>query len=67
MKKHSDGSSIYKGVCMDNAKHKWKASIRINARLKHLGYFANERNAGEAYNAAALEHFKEYAKLNELD
>ncbi len=32
-----------------------------------MGLFEVEREAAEVYNAAALEYFKEYAKINELD
>ena len=33
----------------------------------HLGTFEIEREAGEAYNAAAIEHYGEFAKLNIFD
>ena len=66
-KKHSDGSSIYKGVSWDKLAKKWRAQINILGRVVNLGGFNDERAAAVVYNAAALEHFKEYAKLNELD
>ena len=46
---------------------KQSSKICINGKDKHLGYFASEREAAEAYNAAAVEHYKEFAKLNEFD
>ncbi|MBJ7429619.1 MAG: hypothetical protein JHD28_11805 [Bacteroidia bacterium] len=46
---------------------KWWARISINGKETTLGLFENEREAAEAYNAAAVEFYKEYAKLNELD
>ena len=63
-KKHSDGSSAYKGVCWYKLKKKWFARCTIDGKQKSLGYYATEREAAEAYNATALEHYKEYAKLN---
>jgi hypothetical protein len=66
-KRHSDGSSIYKGVSWDKLAKKWRAQINILGRVINLGGFTDERAAAVVYNAAALEHFKEYAKLNELD
>ena len=67
MKKHIDGSSVYKGVSWDKKANKWRAQINILGRVVNLGGFEHQRDAAEVYNAAALGHFKEYAKLNELD
>ncbi len=64
MKIRANTSSIYKGVCMATKSGKWKVHIRLSGELKHLGYFADEREAAEAYNAAATEHFKAFARLN---
>jgi hypothetical protein len=66
-KKHADGSSAYKGVSFHRTSNKWQARIFVDGLGKSLGYFTDERAAAESYNAAALEHFKEYAKLNDLD
>ncbi len=60
-------SSVYKGVCWHKRVKKWVAQIRINGKLKHLGIFDNEREAAKVYNTAALEHFDEFAKLNEFN
>ncbi len=67
MKKHSDGSSIYKGVSWDKKANKWRAQINIHGRVVNLGGFEHQRDAAEVYNAAAAEHFGEFAKLNKLD
>ena len=64
MKKHSDGSSIYKGVSLDKKSGKWRAQIYKPGSSQHLGYFTSEREAAEAYNTSASELHKEYAKLN---
>ena len=45
---------------------KWRASITQAGKQKHLGYFAEEEAAAQAYNAAAQELFGEWAKLNEI-
>ena len=66
MKKHVDGSSAYKGVSWHKKANKWSGQIRVGNVKHHLGLFANEREAAEAYNAAAVLYFKEYAKLNEF-
>ncbi len=64
MNKHSDGSGIYKGVSWDKRAAKWKAQIKWLGKQRFLGCFTSEREAAEAYNAAAAEHFGEFAKLN---
>ena len=60
-------SSIYKGVCFHTRHDKWIANVQLGRKLKHLGYFVNEREAAEAYNAAAVLHYTNFAKLNTLD
>ena len=65
--KFPNTSSIYKGVSFNKAGMNWKAYVKIDGKHTHLGVFKIEREAAEAYNAAALEHYKEYAKLNMLD
>ena len=46
------------------AQYKWCAYVNVLGRRQWLGYFDDERDAGRAYNAAAIEHFKEFALLN---
>jgi hypothetical protein len=42
-------TSRYVGVCWTKHNKKWRASIRINGKPKHLGYFTNEEQASEVY------------------
>lgn len=64
--KSKKGSSKYKGVCWHKASKKWKASITVNYKSIHLGYFSIEKDAAKAYNEAAINFFKEFALLNKL-
>lgn len=48
-------SSKYVGVTWCNTYKKWKACIRINKKLKHLGYFKEEIDAHNVYQKALLE------------
>lgn len=50
--KDRSGSSKYTGVCWHKLKNKWISSITINGETKHLGYFDNEEEASEYYQAA---------------
>jgi len=45
-------SSRYMGVHWDKRDRKWRAKIRIKQREYLLGYFKNEKEAGEAYLTA---------------
>ena len=65
--KHSTSSSVYKGVSFRKQSKKWVVHISVNGKAQHVGLFVNEREAAEAYNAAALEHYGEFAKLNEFE
>ncbi len=56
--------SQFKGVCWHSSNKKWIASIRLNKKLKHLGYFDSEKDAAEAYDKAAKKYHKEFACLN---
>ena len=66
-KNRTDGSSVYKGVSYFKPTGKWKGTIAIEGRNRHLGYFQHEREAAEAYNAAAVGHYEEFARLNEFE
>lgn len=42
----------------------WKAHLLSNGRSLHLGYFRTPQGAARAYDRAALEHNREFARLN---
>ena len=66
-KKQENTSSDFKGVCWQKKGNTWGAYIKINGSQKHLGFFNDEREAARAYNRAAEEHFREFAKLNIIE
>lgn len=35
--------------------NKWQSGIKINGKLKHLGYFINEEKARDSYNIKVQE------------
>ena len=61
---HKNASSKYKGVYWDKDRKKWRARIRVNDVLKHLGSFKSEEDAAMEYNKAAAFYFGEFAHLN---
>ena len=62
-KKHNGKvTSLHKGV--SKILNRWRARITINGITKHLGMFKSEEDAAIAYNIAAQQAFKEFARLN---
>jgi hypothetical protein len=43
------GSSKYVGVSWHKNQSKWRTNIYINGKIKHLGYFTDEKEAAQAY------------------
>ena len=57
-------TSGFKGVCWHKPARKWRVQIVISSRKHHLGYFHTPEDAAEAYDAAALHYFGEFACTN---
>lgn len=64
--KNVNNASGFKGVFFHKASSKWISQIRVDRKLLHLGLFTDKREAAQAYNAAAIEHFGQFAHLNYL-
>ena len=59
-------TSRFKGVCWDRVNSRWMAYISHECRRKYLGRFDDEEAAAVAYNAAAIENFGAFARINHL-
>lgn len=57
-------SSRYKGVRWHAANRSWITRIKIHGKLRHIGCFSAEDDAGLAYNKEAVKLFGEFALLN---
>jgi len=62
----SNKTSRYKGVCWHKRDERWRAQIKIDGKVLHLGRFDTEVEAACAYDSAARTYHGEFAVLNEL-
>lgn len=63
----TNNSSRFKGVHLSKGGKLWRAEIGFNRKNHYIGLFKDEEEAARAYNAAALKHHGEFARLNILD
>jgi hypothetical protein len=57
-KKKDNCTSIYKGAHWCKSKMRWRATISINNKIQHLGYFSKEIDAVYAYDKAILKYYR---------
>jgi hypothetical protein len=57
-------TSKYKGVHWRKERKRWSAEIKVRDRRHKLGCYATEQEAALAYDAAAFQHFGEFARPN---
>lgn len=55
--------SGYKGIYWLASHKKWRAEIRVRGQQIFLGMYDTPEEAHEAYKAAALDHFGEFARF----
>jgi hypothetical protein len=58
--KQSNNTSGYKGVCWNKERGKWWASITLNGKRTHLGYFADIDTAAKVREDASIKYFGEF-------
>ncbi|MFJ7982450.1 hypothetical protein ACIQ1D_19525 [Lysinibacillus xylanilyticus] len=61
------GKYKYKGIDYDNStrnKKKWRARLNYEGKLIHLGRFATDYEAGQAYDEGAIKYYGDRAVTN---
>lgn len=61
-----NNTSGYKGVVWHKKAGKWRGKIGIRGKSIHLGLFETAIEAAKTYNAASLEHYGGFARLNDV-
>ena len=61
-----NSTSNYKGVSWHKPLSKWRASICVNKKRMHIGYYLTEKEAALAYNKKAEELHGPFAFLNHV-
>ena len=61
---NKQNTSGYKGVSFHKGTSKWRATISLQNRKKHLGFFETKEQAALAYNKFVLENSLVERKLN---
>lgn len=61
-RRHKDNRSGFKGVSRNGGR--WRARIQVGEREVALGRYDTAEDAARAYDAAAVEHFGEFARVN---
>lgn len=60
-RKSKNNTSGFKGVSFKKSHKLWVASIRVNYKLRQIGYFRTPEEAHEAYCQEAIKEFGEFA------
>lgn len=64
--KSRNNATGYKGVTFNVKNQKYVSQIGVNYKHLYLGSFICPIEAARAYNAAAIIHYGEFARLNEI-
>jgi AP2 domain/HNH endonuclease len=59
-----NNTSGFKGVSYAKDRNRWHAYIKVNQRRTSLGHYNTAEQAARAYDAAALEAWGSFARLN---
>jgi hypothetical protein len=60
-------TSKFKGVGFDSNRNRWRATITVDWKTKHLGYFDSEEDAAKAYDIASEKYHGEFGRKNFLE
>lgn len=59
-KLYKNNRSGHRGVAFDKKSGKWRAYIRVNKKIKHLGFYKTAEEAGKVWAAFALDVYGDF-------
>lgn len=62
-KRRKSNNSGFKGVSWDKTRNKWRSTIKVDGKQKHLGRFTTPELAYSAYCEASKKYFGEFARF----
>ncbi len=65
-KKNKTVTHRYKGIRKKGGGAAWEALIKVDGKMKYLGRYKTQEEAGSAYNKAAVKYFGEFAYQNNI-
>jgi hypothetical protein len=63
-KSAKNSTSQYVGVALNKNTNKWKATIQVNGKANHLGFFDSEIEAAKVRDEATKKYYGEHGNLN---
>lgn len=63
-RRSSNNTSGFKGVHRCGRTRRWRSVITVDGRKIRLGWFDSREDAARAYDAAAVKHYGDFARLN---
>ena len=59
-----NNTSGFRGVSFHTKENRWRATIKVNKKAIHLGYFHTQEEAAKCFDSAVVKYHGEFAKFS---